>query len=177
MEKTFQVAQLSHERFFTLDHYSKIFLWYLQNWTFTKWSKSVKLDFQSPIFRVKKSLNLSILFFIEESTGRPPHLYFLKMGPNSVKVKLVWYQKIFCRSDLGSKSIPFSIYKQRKGVLPYFRFGNPALALLGFLSLSSFSTNFWRNILVLISPVSGSLKVWSCKKSSLHYKAHHLYQK
>ena len=35
MEKTFQAAQLTHERFLTIDHSCKIFFWYLPNWTST----------------------------------------------------------------------------------------------------------------------------------------------
>ena len=35
MEKTFQAAQLTHERFLTVDHSCKIFFWYLPNWTST----------------------------------------------------------------------------------------------------------------------------------------------
>ena len=35
MEKTFQGAQLTHERFLTIDHSCKIFFWYLPNWTST----------------------------------------------------------------------------------------------------------------------------------------------
>ena len=35
MEKTFQAAQLTHERFLTIDHFCKIFFWYLPNWTST----------------------------------------------------------------------------------------------------------------------------------------------
>ena len=33
MEKTFQAAQLTHERCLTIDHSCKIFFWYLPNWT------------------------------------------------------------------------------------------------------------------------------------------------
>ena len=33
--KTFQAAQLTHERFLTIDHSCKIFFWYLPNWTST----------------------------------------------------------------------------------------------------------------------------------------------
>ena len=35
MGKTFQAAQLTHERFLTIDHSCKIFFWYLPNWTST----------------------------------------------------------------------------------------------------------------------------------------------
>ena len=35
MGKTFQAAQLTHERFLTIDHPYKIFFWYLPNWTST----------------------------------------------------------------------------------------------------------------------------------------------
>ena len=35
MGKTFQAAQLTHERFLTIDHSFKIFFWYLPNWTST----------------------------------------------------------------------------------------------------------------------------------------------
>ena len=35
MGKTFQAAQLTHERFLTIDHSCKIFFWYLSNWTST----------------------------------------------------------------------------------------------------------------------------------------------
>ena len=35
MGKTFQAAQLTHERFLTIDHSYKIFFWYLPNWTST----------------------------------------------------------------------------------------------------------------------------------------------
>ena len=35
MGKTFQAAQLTHERFLTMDHSCKIFFWYLPNWTST----------------------------------------------------------------------------------------------------------------------------------------------
>ena len=35
MGKTFQAAQLSHERFLTIVHSCKIFFWYLPNWTST----------------------------------------------------------------------------------------------------------------------------------------------
>ena len=33
--KTFQAAQLTHEKFLTLDHSCEIFFWYLPNWTST----------------------------------------------------------------------------------------------------------------------------------------------
>ena len=33
--KTFQAAQLTHERFLTIDHSCKIFFWYLPSWTST----------------------------------------------------------------------------------------------------------------------------------------------
>ena len=35
MKKTFQAAQLTHESFLTIDHSSKLFFWYLPNWTST----------------------------------------------------------------------------------------------------------------------------------------------
>ena len=35
MGKSFQAAQLTHERFLTIDHSCKIFFWYLPNWTST----------------------------------------------------------------------------------------------------------------------------------------------
>ena len=35
MGKTFQAAQLTHERFFTIDPSCKVFFWYLPNWTST----------------------------------------------------------------------------------------------------------------------------------------------
>ena len=35
MRKTFQAAQLTHERFLTIVHSCKIFFWYLPNWTST----------------------------------------------------------------------------------------------------------------------------------------------
>ena len=35
MGKTFQAAQLTHERFLTIDHSCKMFFWYLPNWTST----------------------------------------------------------------------------------------------------------------------------------------------
>ena len=35
MGEKFQAAQLTHERFLTIDHSCKIFFWYLPNWTFT----------------------------------------------------------------------------------------------------------------------------------------------
>ena len=35
MGKMFQAAQLTHERFMTIDHSWKIFFWYLPNWTST----------------------------------------------------------------------------------------------------------------------------------------------
>ena len=35
MGKTFQAAQLTHERFLTIDHSCKIFFWHLPNWTST----------------------------------------------------------------------------------------------------------------------------------------------
>ena len=57
--KTFHVAELTHERFLTVDHSCEIFFWYLPNWTFTKRSKSAKFDFQSQFSMSKKSLNLS----------------------------------------------------------------------------------------------------------------------
>ena len=56
MGKRFQAAQLTHERFLTLDHSSEIFFWHLPIWTFTKWSKSAKCNIGLPklIFYVKK---------------------------------------------------------------------------------------------------------------------------
>ena len=39
MGKTFQAAQLTHERYLTIDHTWKILFWYLPNWTSTNlWS-------------------------------------------------------------------------------------------------------------------------------------------
>ena len=69
--KTFQAAQLTNERFFTLDHSSEIFFSYPPNWTFTKWSEGAKMELSKSIFYVEKCPNLSNFFFIEEYKFRP----------------------------------------------------------------------------------------------------------
>ena len=43
--KTFQAAQLTHERFLTLDHSCKIFFLYLPNWTSQSGQKKPTIDF------------------------------------------------------------------------------------------------------------------------------------
>jgi hypothetical protein len=55
MEKTFQAAQLTHERFLTIDHSWKIIFWYLPNWTSTDLSPYLSaLDFSnSPVWNIQ----------------------------------------------------------------------------------------------------------------------------
>ena len=73
MGKTFQAAQLTQERFLTIDHSCKIFFWYLPNWT---------------------STNLwCVVLYVTYSTTHQ----------RSMEAQFGRYQKIFCRSDLWSK--------------------------------------------------------------------------
>ena len=74
MGKTFQAAQLTHERFLTIEHSCKIFFWYLPNWTFTKWSKRAKIWLSQSIFYVKKPPNLSIFFSLKNINSGPHFL-------------------------------------------------------------------------------------------------------
>ena len=73
MGKTFQAAQLTHERFLTIDNSCKMFFWYLPNWTST-------------------NLWCVVLYVKHSSTHQ-----------RSVEVQFGRYQKMFCRSDLWSK--------------------------------------------------------------------------
>ena len=75
MMKTFQAAQLTHERFLTIDHSCKIFFWYLPNWT-------------------SNDLWFVVLYVTYSTTHQ-----------RSVEVQFgVWQiSKTFCRSDLWSK--------------------------------------------------------------------------
>ena len=71
--KRFKLPQLTHERFFTIDHPCKIFFWYLPNWTSTDlWC---------------------VVLYVTYSTTHQ----------RSVEVQFGRYQKIFCRRDLWSK--------------------------------------------------------------------------
>ena len=73
MGKTFQAAQLTHERFLTVDHSFKIILWYLPNWTST-------------------NLWWIVLYIISSTTYQ-----------RSVEVQFDRYQKKNCRSYQWSK--------------------------------------------------------------------------
>ena len=53
--ETFQAAQLTHERFLTLDHSCEIFFWYLPNWSFTESTKF------GPIFRKYTDLKIEVI--------------------------------------------------------------------------------------------------------------------
>ena len=73
MVKTFQAAQLTHERYLAIDHSSKILFWYLPNWT---------------------STNLwSVALYVMYSTTHQ----------RCWKFSLAEIRKIFCRSDPWSK--------------------------------------------------------------------------
>ena len=83
--KTFQAAQLTPERFLTIDHSCKIFFWYLPNWT--------SMYLWCVVLYVTHSTTCYITLHVSYSTTHQ----------RSVEVQFGRYKKAFCRSDLWSK--------------------------------------------------------------------------
>ena len=95
MGKTFQAAQLTHERFLTIDHSCKIFFWYLPNWT---------------------SMDLwCVVLYVTYSTTHQ----------RSVEVQFGRYKKkMFCRSDLTDlwSKISHMLVVQLETFSPYIHY-------------------------------------------------------
>ena len=123
MGKTFQAAQLTHERFLTLYHSCEIFFWYLPNWPSTespkfgsfflvnkvirklKLSKNVFYKKCGPEFKFfnEKKLERFRRFLTENWLWKSDFCTFLHILTTVWKFSWADIKKIFRRSDLGSK--------------------------------------------------------------------------
>ena len=85
MGETFQAAQLTHERFLTLQHSYEISLRYLPNWT------SIKSTKFGPIFRIKW-FTIEVIKKCPLQKGGPELIFF--NGKNEKDLDVFWHRKL-----------------------------------------------------------------------------------